>query len=71
MKLAGLTETCLNETYTRTCTSEHLSDTFIIQNGIKQADSQMQLFIHMDLKQDISTSTGYVWLMTQTSSKMQ
>jgi hypothetical protein len=29
---------CLNETYSKVCISKHLSDTFSIQNGLKQRD---------------------------------
>jgi hypothetical protein len=29
---------CLNETYSKVCVSELLSDTFPIQNGVKQGD---------------------------------
>jgi hypothetical protein len=30
---------CLNETYSKICVGKHLSDTFPIQNGLKQGDA--------------------------------
>jgi hypothetical protein len=30
---------CLNETYSIVCIGKHLSDTFPIQNGLKQGDA--------------------------------
>lgn len=35
MKLAGLTEMCLNESYNEICVSKYLPDVFPIHNGVK------------------------------------
>jgi hypothetical protein len=35
-KLVRPIELCLNETYRKICVGKHLSDTFPIQNGLKQ-----------------------------------
>jgi hypothetical protein len=43
MKLARLIKMCLNETYSKAHTGKHLSDTFPIQNGLKQGDALLQL----------------------------
>jgi hypothetical protein len=39
MKLVRLIKMCLNETYSKICIGNHLSDSFPIQNGLKQADA--------------------------------
>jgi hypothetical protein len=39
MKLVRLIKMCLNETYSKVRTGEHLSDSFPIQNGLKQGDA--------------------------------
>jgi hypothetical protein len=39
MKLARLIKTCLNETYSKAYIGEHLSDSFLIQSGLKQGDA--------------------------------
>jgi len=36
MKLVRLIKMCLNETYSEVCKDKNLSDTFPIQNGLKQ-----------------------------------
>jgi hypothetical protein len=36
MKLLGITETCLNETYSRVRVGRHLSDMFHVKNDLKQ-----------------------------------
>jgi hypothetical protein len=36
MKLVRLIEMCLNETYSEVCIGKHLSESFSIQNGLKQ-----------------------------------
>jgi hypothetical protein len=38
MKLVRLVKMCLNETYSRVRVGKHLSDTFPIENGLKQGD---------------------------------
>jgi hypothetical protein len=44
MKLVSLIEMCLNETYIKVCLGKHLSDSFPIQNGLKQGDALSPLF---------------------------
>jgi hypothetical protein len=39
MKLVRLIKISLNETYSKVCICKHLSDSFLIQNGLKQEDS--------------------------------
>jgi hypothetical protein len=36
MKLVRLIKMCLNEMYSNICTGKHLSDTFLIQNGLNK-----------------------------------
>jgi hypothetical protein len=38
MKLVRLIKMHLNEMYSRVSTGKHLSDSFLIQNGLKQGD---------------------------------
>jgi hypothetical protein len=44
MKLVRLIKMCLNETYSKDRIGKHLSDSFPIQNGLKQADALTPLF---------------------------
>jgi hypothetical protein len=45
MKLVRLIKMCLNETYSKVRIGKHLSDSFTIQNGLKQGDAlSPQLF---------------------------
>jgi hypothetical protein len=39
MKLLGLIKTCLNKKCIKVCIGKHLSDSFRIQNGVKQDNS--------------------------------
>jgi hypothetical protein len=39
MKLVRLIEMCLNETYSRVWAGKHLSDMFLIKNGLKHGDA--------------------------------
>jgi hypothetical protein len=39
MKLVRLIKMCLNETYSKVHIGKHLSDSFSIQNGLKQGDA--------------------------------
>jgi hypothetical protein len=41
---------CLNETYSKVCIDKHLSDSFPIQNGLKQADALSPLFFNFALE---------------------
>jgi hypothetical protein len=43
MKLFMLIKMCLNEMYSKACTGKYLSDSFPIQNGLKQGDSLLLL----------------------------
>jgi hypothetical protein len=39
MKLVRLIKMCLNETYSKVYIGKHLSDSFLIQNGLKEGDA--------------------------------
>jgi sorting nexin-29 len=39
LKLVKLIKMCLNEIYSKVCKGKHLSDSFPIQNGLKQGDA--------------------------------
>jgi hypothetical protein len=45
-KLVRLIKMCLNETYSKVCVGKHLSDTFPVQNGLKQGDALLPLLIN-------------------------
>jgi hypothetical protein len=49
MTLASLIKMCLNETYSKICIGKHLSDSFPIQNGLKQADALTPLLFNFAL----------------------
>jgi hypothetical protein len=38
-RVPRLIKMCLNETYSKVCIGKHLSDSFPIQNGLKQGDA--------------------------------
>jgi hypothetical protein len=44
MKLVRLIKMCLNETYSKVCTTKYLSDNSRIQNGLNQGDALEPLF---------------------------
>jgi hypothetical protein len=46
MKLAWLIKMCLNETYSKVRIVKHLSDSFPIQNGLKQGDALSPLLFN-------------------------
>jgi hypothetical protein len=50
MKLLRLIKMCLNETYSRVWIGKHLSDTFPIQNGLKQGDALSPLLFNFALE---------------------
>jgi hypothetical protein len=49
-KKAGM---CLNETYSKVRIGKHLSDSFRIQNGLKQGDALSPLLFNVTLKYTI------------------
>jgi hypothetical protein len=51
MKLVKLIKLCLNKTYNEVCKGKYLSDSFTIQNGLKQRDALSTLLaIRKDCK---------------------
>jgi hypothetical protein len=50
MKLVGLIEMCLNETYSKVSMGKYLSDSFPIKNGIKQGDALSPLLFNFALE---------------------
>jgi hypothetical protein len=50
MKLVRLIKMCLNETYSKVCICKHLSDSFPIQNGLKQGDDLSPLLFNFALQ---------------------
>jgi hypothetical protein len=53
MKLVRLIKMCLNETYSKVRTDMHLSDSFPIQNGLKQGDALSPLLFNFALEYSI------------------
>jgi hypothetical protein len=53
MKLVGLTKMCLSETYSKVRIGRHLSDSFAIQNGLKQGDALSPLLLNSALEYSI------------------
>jgi hypothetical protein len=54
MKLVRLTKICLNETYSKVRIGKHLSDSFPIQNGLKQGDVLSPLLFNFALEYAIT-----------------
>ena len=50
MKPVRLIKMCLNETYSRVLVCKHLSDIFLIKNGLKQGDSLSPLLFSFALE---------------------
>jgi hypothetical protein len=50
MKLVRLIKMCLNETYSKVRIGNHLSDSFPIQNGLKQGDALSPLLFNFALE---------------------
>jgi hypothetical protein len=50
MKLVRLIKMCLNETYSKVRIGKHLSDSFPIQNGLKQGDALSPLLFNYALE---------------------
>jgi hypothetical protein len=53
MKLVRLIKMCLNETYSKVRIGKHLSDSFLIQNGLKQGDALSPLRFNFASEYDI------------------
>jgi hypothetical protein len=49
---------CLNESYSEVLTGKHLSDSFPIQNGIKQRDALTALIFNAALKYELKVGPG-------------
>jgi hypothetical protein len=47
MKLVRLIKLCLNETYSKVLIGKHLSDSFPVQNGLKQGDALSPLLFNL------------------------
>jgi hypothetical protein len=50
MKLVRLIKMCLTQTYSKVCIGTHLSDSFPIQNGLKQRDALSPLLFNFALE---------------------
>jgi hypothetical protein len=50
MKIIRLIKRCLNETYSKVRIGKHLSDGFLIQNGLKQGDALSPLLFNFSLE---------------------
>jgi len=50
MKQVRLITVCLNETYRRVCLGKHLSDIFLIMNGLKQGENLSPLLFSFTLE---------------------
>jgi hypothetical protein len=50
MKLGSLIKMCLNEKYSKVRIGKHLSDSFPIQNGLKQGDALSPLLFNFALE---------------------
>jgi hypothetical protein len=50
MKLVRLIKMCLNETYSKVRIGKHLSDSFPVQNGLKQGDALSPLLFNFALE---------------------
>jgi hypothetical protein len=50
MKFVGLIKICLNETYSKVRIDKHLSDSFPVQNGLKQGDALSPLLFNFALE---------------------
>jgi hypothetical protein len=50
VKLVSLLKMCLNEIYSKVSIGKHLSDGFLIQNGLKQGDALLPLLFNFALE---------------------
>jgi hypothetical protein len=53
MKQVSVIKMCLNETYSRVRVGKHLSDVFLIRNGLKQGDALSPLFFNFAVEHAI------------------
>jgi hypothetical protein len=58
MELVRLIKVCLNETYCKVCIGKHLSDSFPVQNGLKQGDALSPLLFNFALEYAIRKVQG-------------
>jgi hypothetical protein len=65
MKLVRLIKMCLNEIFSKVCIGKQLSDSFPIQNGLKQGDALSPLLINVAIKKVQENQVGHIsfWLM--------
>jgi hypothetical protein len=56
IKLVRLIKMCLNEAYSKVRIGEHLSDSFPIQNGLKQGDDLSPLLFNFTLEYSVRKS---------------
>jgi hypothetical protein len=61
MKLVRLIKVCSNETYSKVRIGKHLSDSFPIQNGLKQGDALSPLLLNFALEYAIRRSRKTRW----------
>jgi hypothetical protein len=57
MKLVGFIEMCLNKIYSKVCIGKYLSDSFLIQNGLKQGYALLPMLLNFVLE----NATTKVW----------
>jgi hypothetical protein len=50
MKLVRLIKMCLNKTYSKVSIGKHMSDSFPVQNGLKQGDALPPLLVNFALE---------------------
>jgi hypothetical protein len=60
MKLVRLIKMCLNETYSKVCIVKQLSDSFPIQNALKQGDSLSPPLINVAIKKVQENQVGHI-----------
>jgi hypothetical protein len=61
MKLVRLIKMCLNETHSKVCIGKYLSETFPIQNGLKQGHALLPLFFSLALEYPINRARKTRW----------
>jgi hypothetical protein len=58
MKLDRLIKMCLNTTYSKVCLGKHMSDSFLIQNCLKQRDNPPPLPFNFAFEYAIKEGPG-------------